>query len=203
MHIYRWLYISGNDQNNHLDIQGPFLEETDAVNCAKTQFEAVVKESMWTAFEIPYDERGFAWYSDGNISFDFCDGMWTFSSEKGACYGSISHHTFHLTADELETAYREQKVNYLLEDAEKHFVEDYLGIVPEAEEGSEEEENNTVITQGFLYKYGFGWEKALDRISPYYLLRRFADNFESRFDASRPESDQWLDAIFDVLSHLK
>lgn len=90
-----------------------------------------------------------------------------------------------LTSDELEQAYREQKHNYLLGDAEDQFS-DFISVRFK-EEGS------------FNKCFGFSEEDVCDRDSAYYLLEKFVAAYEKHHDCNNAENDVWEETIRNIL----
>lgn len=94
---------------------------------------------------------------------------------------------FTLTDEELEQAYREQKRNYLLMDAEEQFKE-YLRIHFDAIFVEDADAQ-------FLQKYGFAASDVVDKDSDHYRLDAFADEYERRYDCNDAENDIWAEII--------
>lgn len=116
---------------------------------------------------------------------------------------TISPNVLALTSEELEQAYRLREHNYRLQDAERQFVEDYLGIHDRAPEpGSYDAEEIRIISERFRDAYGFCWIEAIDPSSDHYLLEDFVEQFEEIFNCNVTENDLWQEAIWDVLAKL-
>lgn len=92
---------------------------------------------------------------------------------------------YFLTAEELEDAYREQKRNYQLEDAENQF-NDFLRI-------------RFADELSFANCFGFTCEDVCEPDSAYYLLGKFLDTYEKYHDCEQAENDMWQEVILNVL----
>lgn len=90
-----------------------------------------------------------------------------------------------LTADELEQAYREQKHNYKLADAESQFDDWHC--------------RNFDNEESFAACFGFSGDDVCNVNSKHYLLEKFVERFERNHDCNQAENDIWQEAIRSVL----
>ena len=90
-----------------------------------------------------------------------------------------------LTPEELEQAYREQKHNYQIADAEERF-NDYLRI-------------QFGDVESFEACFGFPADDVCDPDSSFYLLEKFLAAYEKHHDCNTAENDDWHSVIRNTL----
>lgn len=90
-----------------------------------------------------------------------------------------------LNEKEIEKAYRERERFYLLQDAERHFLESFDGEPEDVEDISDSEQ------QEFLDSYGCTVAEAMDPKSSSYMLNDLVDAYEDARDCNVAENETW------------
>lgn len=100
-----------------------------------------------------------------------------------------------LGVEELEAAYREQKHDYLLSDAECQFHDFFLcrfGLMCDLANHDR-----------FVRCYGISADEVEDSGSLHYMLERFVSAFERNHDCNNADNDAWFAAIEYVLDEYR
>ncbi len=199
----RYLLLEGETNGFPAIVELPYEKLSDAIEALEREFKRLVDGVFGKDHVIKYDQNGDAeLIDDDGIRYSLVhDGgedspSFFVHDGKGTVYtGVLREITIHANATELERGYRQAEHKYLLEDAERHFLE-YVGFDVDADE---EDGDNAAANQTFMDTYGFSIGEAINDSSESYLLDDMVELFERKRDCNLPENDVWENVVQAVL----
>lgn len=199
--IKRYLLLEADNNGFPYIHELPYETLEEAFDALHREFKRLVEHVFGKGHVIDYDQDGDAeLIDDDGIRYSLVhDGgedspSFFVHDGKGTVYtGVLREITIHANATELERGYRQAEHKYLLEDAERHFLE-HVGFDIEDDDG-----NNAIANQRFMDTYGFSVDEAINDSSDFYLLDDMVALFERKRDCNEPENEVWANVVDAVL----
>lgn len=203
MNIKRIVYAE-TDVGGYPETIEIFSSMEEARAFAEKRLTTAISNLLGPDYVIPkedIDKDGYIDHMHDNIlpEVTSCEWGWTvYDGKEETINASIYEKEIVLTAEEVNTVFRKEEHQNLLQDA-KYNLYEFLKYMEDPEEGSYWAARACIVEEHMLKNYQFSVQEAVTPRSKYYILERMVSLFEKRQSTELDESSVWRNIVEDVL----